>query len=570
MTTATMRRARRGLGLLTSLALATGLVGLGATAGGAAQADGTGPQPPGVGRGSKAALAQETCDPATKRTSFVYVGTGPLCVNPWPDGKDNGGATATGVTATDVKVVVYQPNASMVAAQQASGQQTPRNQASGEPTTNDKVIVDFDAIYKYATETYGTYQLWGRTPVYEFVTASGTDETAQRADALEVVAKKPFLVIDTSDPVIGADVFSATVAGRKTLVVSASTTPETAAQQRPYRWILGQDRGAAAYLSADFVGRSLAGEKARWAGDESMTSKTRSIGVIYPKTGIDLDAFREVLRESGKAQVTEAVEYDNSDQTKFEELAPPYVTKLKTSGVTTVVLLAEPNMVGALMAAATSQEYSPEWIITGYAFHDFDGFPRGWDEEQMKHAFGTGALPPVYEGTTSTTGLFDWYWGKEQGNNSQALQSVVGFIYAAIQNAGPKLTAKNVEKGFFAVPAAGGAADGTTNFQSGYGRTVRLPYDEYGSPGTDRNLAWWNPDITGGANAVASIVGKGKFVYLDDAKRYAFGEFPDKQPKFFDESVSVAEVPRSSAYANGVLPEPNLCTGCPVNGGSGA
>src|SRR5262245_39011387 len=69
-----------------------------------------GPPVSGVGRGSKAALEQQTCDPATKRTSFVAKGTGPLCVNPWPAGKDNGGATAPGVTADSVKVVVYYGN----------------------------------------------------------------------------------------------------------------------------------------------------------------------------------------------------------------------------------------------------------------------------------------------------------------------------------------------------------------------------------------------------------------------------------------------------------------------------
>ena len=70
---------------------------------------GTGPQPKGLGLGSAAALAQKSCT-QNGRTSFNIVGGGPFCVNPWPDGKDNGGATAPGVTATEVKVVAYIPN----------------------------------------------------------------------------------------------------------------------------------------------------------------------------------------------------------------------------------------------------------------------------------------------------------------------------------------------------------------------------------------------------------------------------------------------------------------------------
>ena len=47
---------------------------------------GTGPQPKGQGLGSAAALAQKTCAP-NGHTSLNFVGSGPFCVNPWPDGQ---------------------------------------------------------------------------------------------------------------------------------------------------------------------------------------------------------------------------------------------------------------------------------------------------------------------------------------------------------------------------------------------------------------------------------------------------------------------------------------------------
>ena len=89
---------------------------------------GTGPQPKGLGLGSAAALAQKTCTP-NGRTSFNIVGGGPFCVNPWPKGKDNGGATAPGVTATEVKIVAYIPNDQMLAG--GTGAAGPKNQATG-------------------------------------------------------------------------------------------------------------------------------------------------------------------------------------------------------------------------------------------------------------------------------------------------------------------------------------------------------------------------------------------------------------------------------------------------------
>src|SRR5262245_35062260 len=63
--------------------------------------EGTGSPPKGSGLFSKAALTQEHCAD-NGRTWVGYEGGGPWCVDPWPAGKDNGGATSQGVTATDV------------------------------------------------------------------------------------------------------------------------------------------------------------------------------------------------------------------------------------------------------------------------------------------------------------------------------------------------------------------------------------------------------------------------------------------------------------------------------------
>jgi hypothetical protein len=553
-------------GALALAALALGAGGASAVAGlPGADMSGTGPQPKGVGIGSEAALGQDACA-KNGHTDFWYEGTGPWCVNPWTAGEDNGGATAPGVTATEVKVVVYQPNDAMLSQQQASGGQVPTNQATKERATVEEAFTDFAEAYEYAIATYGTYQTWGRKPVFEFVTASGSDEAAQRADALEVIARKPFMVYDATNPVTGAEIFTAGVAAEKILVTSASTNAETADKQQPYRWVPGQDPDATAYLTASFLARSLSGDKAKWAGDETLTTRTRSFGAVYPASGIDISTFEELLAENGGSALVDRVEYDNSDPNKYQELAPTMVSKLKAAGATTIVLFAEPAMVRSIMSAATSQDYRPEWIITGYLFHDFDGFGRSNDADQMKHAFGTGVLPPAYEGSVSSTGAFQWYWGTAQGNYAAGLSGGVGFVYQAIHYAGPTLNAANVRKGLFAVPSTGGASEGTTNFQQGFGRTVGMPYDEYALLGTDRNLAWWNPEITGGANAVASIVGKGKFVYLDGGKRFAYNQFPTKQPKFFDDAKAVAEIARTTNFADGVVPPTMPCTGCPSGG----
>ena len=91
-----------------------------------------------------------------------------------------------------------------------------------------------------------------------------------------------------------------------------------------------------------------------------------------------------------------------------------------------------------------------------------------------------------------------------------------------------------------------------------------MPYDEYGWLGADRTFIWWNPDLTGRTNAVAAIVGKGRFMYPDGGKRYAYREFPTKAPKFFDTKNSIVDIPISDAFPGGVESADNPCgPACP-------
>ena len=118
-----------------------------------------------------------------------------------------------------------------------------------------------------------------------------------------------------------------------------------------------------------------------------------------------------------------------------------------------------------------------------------------------------------------------------------------------------------MQKGLFAVPAAGGAAQGRVTFQSGYGRSVALPYDEHSALGTDKALIWWDPTAHGGANAVATIVGDGKFRYVNDGKRVRYGQLPTQLPPYFDAAKAVTEISPELAGAGVGAQEP--CTGCP-------
>ena len=100
---------------------------------------------------------------------------------------------------------------------------------------------------------------------------------------------------------------------------------------------------------------------------------------------------------------------------------------------------------------------------------------------------------------------------------------------AGIQYAGPDLTVKTFRQGLFSVPAQGGAASDLPNsFQTGYGKTVGLPYDEYLALGTDFAPVWWDSETPDAYSQIFLSQAKGGEWYVDGAKRYKAGDLADQ------------------------------------------
>ena len=180
-------RARLTVGSVVLALVTATLAGL--TAGSAAAGGTLSRNDPGIG--SAQALKNPQCDPTVKRIRFQTY-SAPLCVKAWKDGADNGGATAQGVTKDKILVVVLWNLLNPEQAGDRSGLYT--NQATGRNDLDGAVmaLVDQNEMYKHVYET------WGRDIEFKFVKSTGTDETAQRADAVAVNAMKPFAVIDAA------------------------------------------------------------------------------------------------------------------------------------------------------------------------------------------------------------------------------------------------------------------------------------------------------------------------------------------------------------------------------------
>jgi hypothetical protein len=508
------------------------------------------------------------------RFDSTVKGAGPICVKPWKDGANNGGATYQGVTKDTITVVAVLPNAQQMA--RGSVPQGTVPALRSDPTQQAGTYED--AVHDYLLPLMRYYETWGRDIEVKFHTSTGDDEQAQRADAVAVKALKPFAVMDMVTT--GLDVFDAEMAKAKILVYGDATTTAKATAQAPYRWGLS-DAQSAAINAAELIGKQLVGKKAEFADSDDLKAQTRKFGVVYIDTQIDIDQFQRFFEKFG-GKITSVNKYPSSgtsfgDDTLAQENAPIIVTRMKNAGVTTVIMLSDIAMNRAMMKQATDQEWFPEWYSTGAVFQDLAIFARTYPPDQAAQMFGVSGLspyvlpdptpePPAKALSVQILPL-EWYWGAGVGTQvTSVVPRDLSWLVRGIHTAGPKLTPQTFQQGLFSIPAAGGAASGyPTGGLVGFGRTPGLPYDEYMDLGLDFAPIWWDAETTGRSNAVGTE-GKGVVRYVDGAKRYRAGTWPKKQFAWFEEPGSVI------FFETRQTPTPVYvgdCTDCPAGGGPG-
>ncbi len=510
---------------------------------------GVGKPPPGAGMGTKAALENPKCNPDTIKGwgTFPFVTTtyGPVCVAPAP--KSNGGATAPGVTATSIKVVVATPNAQEL----ATASVKPTNGATGQTGTTKDAFLDEWA--PYAT----FFENWGRKVDFVFIESTGDDEASQRADAVKVKAEKPFAFIDGTPNGLGV-LQTSTAQAKIVTFGNNQVSNKDSIAQAPYRWA-EIDSEAAAILSGQWAGKQLTKRKAQWAGDSSLQSKVRTFGAVYNQN-LEIGPFNAAFAKYGGKLAVPAFKYSGAggflgDTVTAQQQAPTIISRLKDAGVTSVFLFSDSAMNAALTSTAAKQDYSPEWLLTSTQYADLVLLARQYDQTQWDHAFGISALGPWVVGAPSPTPAAAWYWGADTATTSNFAAAGDLWLAKGIMYAGPDLTAAHLQQGMFAVPAYNNVA---------YGKTAGLPYDEYGAQGTYVGLGWYDSKTTG-SSQISPGKGKGVMWYVGGTQAYQSGQFPAKTAKFFD--------PASSEWGYDSPPTPLSptvpCKNCPSQGGPG-
>jgi hypothetical protein len=441
---------------------------------------------------------------------------------------DNGGATAPGVTADTITVVVY-----------IAPDTDPVLDFITAAISNDDTGAQAKQTYQDYTDMMNAlYQTYGRKVVLKFLDASGTSEngTAARADAVKAVEELGAFAV-WGGPVL-APAWTEEIKARGVICLGCPAIPDPGPVVFPITASGQQTR----MQLAEYITKKLGGKPAEHAGDPAMQTTTRVFGQIFidtPGSPAEQDAadLKKGLADGG-VELSQQIPY-TLDPATLQEQAAGVIQKLKAAGVTTVIVSADPIAPKIFTEEATKQNYSPEWIYGGAALVDTNAFGRTYDQKQWAHAFGISSLAArVSPAIVKQYDLHTWYFGDLAPANDTygVLYPQPALFFAGLQAAGPKLTAETFRDGLFGSPTDEIAKPALTAPLITYGDHGLWPDkpDYYGID--DFTEIWWDPTATGEDEIRRQ--GTGMMQFVDGGKRYRLGEWTS-DTKAFDKNGAV-------------------------------
>ena len=458
------------------------------------------------------------CDTTTGKLRFPYFFAG-QCYAPFSG--DNGGATYQGVTAHAIKVVLYlaEPNDPILSYIEG---------AISDTDTNQQTIETAEGFSKFLQTYYETY---GRKiDLIPYVaTGNATDDVAARADATTIAETiKPFAVL--GGPILSSAFGQEIVANKIFCIDCMPSQPNSYyAQHAPYAIDLTMNADESQIQLADYIGAQLKNRPAAFAGDPSMHHEKRKFGLIYISTGEEsVVQTQDFVNSLAKQGVTLSAQLSYTSPVTIDAVG--MIAKLKAAGVTSVIFSGDPVAPIALTKAATSQNYFPEWIISGAALTDTAIFARTYDQKQWAHAFGiTFSAARTEPSVSGSIFLYHWFFGKNPpaATGAATTTPLLSLLFVAVQATGPDLTPANVLKALFAAPEP---PEALTEPMITFGNHGIWPFTDYQGV-DDATEIWWNPSAYGPDEL--SHLGKGLYEYVQGGKRYLPGEWPDTAPDVF-------------------------------------
>jgi hypothetical protein len=474
---------------------------------------------------------QKSCDPKTGKIAIPIREAAP-CVPAFHG--DNGGATAPGVTSKTITIAFYVPKPDPqtdVLLRSVGAYDTPESQIQG--------MKDYVQIFSAMHELYGRQIKL----VLLHGTGSATDATAARADAIKAATElHAFAVVNGPSQ---TNAFADELTNRGVMCIGACliAQPHSFYEQHPGLFGTGPTADQPADDTLELVKKQLAGKDATYAGDSKFQHEKRKFALLSYDTPDGQfkpiwDSFAKSMTTQGTPLVTRVSYFLNL--TTAQDDARTIITKLKSSGATSVIFSGDPLLPKYFTAEATKQNYHPEWIISGTVYADTDVFARGYDQSQWKHAFGIGIVGAQSPETQHEDyQLHEWWFGTKPPdiNTTGIIEGDVNVLFTGLQLAGPDLTVTNFSAGIRAVPVAPESENGLRPIFS-YGDHGLWPGGtDFG--GLDNlNLIWYDPTVTGVPDETGAV-GTGAYRFVDNGRRYLPGHLPSDPIGFFDPADTI-------------------------------
>ena len=464
----------------------------------------------------------DTCDRETGMVAIPFFFRSEC----FADAEDNGGATARGVTGDSITVVAWLP------AEDDPVRSLLLNRIGFE-ASNDDLREAYEGYVEIFSRYYQTY---GRRIDLKFLEASGSilDSTAARADAVRA-ADELGAFAALGGPVIGS-AWTDELHARGVVCIACPGISDA----EPSVFSVPPSSGQIRTHLATYVGQKLADRPAEHAGDE-LRGSDRVFGFLGLGLSEGDQRGAEVLEEqlNGEGvELAEKVLYP-LDPGRASELATNAVTRMQVTGVTTVLVQADPILLPTFTQEATKQGWFPEWVLGGAPFIDTTTFARSFDQEQWQHAFGISYFPPqVAEEVNPPVSLYEWFHGERPPVEGTIplllLYPQVALFFTGLEYAGPELTVDTFHDGLFLSPPTPRAV---TQPSVSYGEW-RWTEPDYAAI-DDMVELWWDPEARGPDEA--GDEGEGMYRYTDGARRSLANEWTDEQ-RVFDREGSVTVI----------------------------
>lgn len=443
---------------------------------------------------------------------------------------DNGGATARGVTGDSVTVVRYIPQAD--AATRAA------LAAAGASDTVEQEEYMYESIRHYMNHHYETY---GREVKFVHLDASGPsdNDAAMRSDAIKIAEEIGAFAVMMAT---AADVLAEELAQRGVPSVKLNSMSREFYKTVPKNMIWSSLPTPEYYFEhvAEYMGKRLAGRNAVHAGDDQAPLQTfreqkRKFGMIWIEgTGTRVSpnakkAQQHFVNELAKYGVTLAADASYTfDLPRQQQQSTNMISKMRSSGVTTLYFFGDPLYPAFLTREASRQNYYPEWMVSGLLLEDTTFFGRTYDQGQWSNMFGISPLWVFWENKATSAGYREYFHVNpdgqpgDEGVGINTIRGDVQMIFTGIHMAGPNLTAETFGQGMLAFPPSGGVPGAPLLFYTEKEPAFIKDFTE----------VWWDPNGTG--KDEADNEGLGILMKANGGKRYKLGEWPNSDTNVFD------------------------------------